>query len=80
MFMALSCILTEPNAISILFQGLTDGAVPSGCHTVFYDNDLGLAEIQQEINASACFMSACLELKKKSNNNCTNTKVACHLS
>lgn len=43
--------------------------MPSGCHTVFYDNDLGLAEIHQEIKASACFMSACLELKKKSSDN-----------
>lgn len=56
------CFLTDPNEISILFQGLADGAVPSGCHIVFYDNDLGLAEIRQEIKASAWFVPACLEV------------------
>lgn len=48
------CSLTEPK--SVLFQGLADDAVPSGCHTVFYDNDLDLAGIHQAIKASV-FMS-----------------------
>lgn len=70
------CILTEPNKISVLFQGLADGAVPSGCHSVFYDNDLDLAGIHQGIKASVCFMSLCPRPKMKSNNNITNTKVS----
>lgn len=72
MLMALLCILTEPNEMSILFQGLADGAVPSGCHTVFYDNDLDLAEIRRlKLQPVSCLRV----WDYKFNNNNKNTNV-----